>query len=245
MNDNPPRSPASLSSDELAALRSPLRPAPPPEPPPAPPAPDTPTKPDPAPAPADPVGALAALLRKMEQVTSQYISGAINRAQFNAIYGHYKEQRTIIERLLERDPDGSAWRQAAAAGHTGFLLSHFAARPLYYAIYTLQPPRPLMMGGRQAPDLSAFEPALRALVTAANRPRAGAARQRLADGRWLALALGEHAVTLVVFTLEPAAAQIARVRDLHAEFERANSDALSRGTRSLERMVFPQRALVE
>ncbi|MGQ9888576.1 MAG: hypothetical protein ACUVSX_08820 [Aggregatilineales bacterium] len=244
MNDDPPDSPASLSPDELAALRSPLRPAPPPETPPAPAAPRDPTQLDPAPAPADPVAALAALLRKMEQAARQYASGAINRAQFNAIYGHYKEQRAIIERLLERDPEGSAWRQAAAAGHTGFLLSHFAARPLYYAIYTLQPPRPLMTGGRQSPDLNLFEPILRALVSA-NRPRAGVARKRLAGGRWLVLALGEHAVTLVVFTLEPAAAQIARVRDLHAEFERANSDALTRGTRTLERMVFPQRALVE
>ncbi len=245
MNDNPPHSPTSLSPDELAALRSPLRPAPPPETPPASATPRDPAKSDPAPAPADPVSVLAALLRKMEQAARQYTSGAINRAQFNAIYGHYKEQRTIIERLLERDPDGSAWRQAAAAGHTGFLLSHFAARPLCYAIYTLQPPRPLMIGGRQAPDLNLFEPILRALVSAANRPRAGVARKRLADNRWLVLALGEHAVTLVVFTLEPAAAQIVRVRDLHAEFERANSDALIRGTRTLERMVFPQRALVE
>lgn len=195
--------------------------------------------------PSDPVSVLAALLRKMEQVASQYARGAINRAQFNAIYGHYKEQRAVIERLLERDPDGSAWRQAAAPGHTGFLMSHFEARPLYYAIYALDPPRPLMIGGRQDPDLSLFEPALRALYSAAARPPTGVARKHLGNNRWLVLALGEHAVTLVVFELEPAAAQIARVRDLHAEFERANHDALARSTRSLERMVFPQRALVE
>lgn len=181
----------------------------------------------------------------MEQVARQYASGALNRAQFNAIYGHYKERRAIIERLLERNPQGSAWRQAAAPGHTGFLLDHFAARPLYYAVYTLQPPSLLMTGGRQNPDLSVLEPVLHALVSAANRPRVGVARKRLANNHWLVLALGERAVTLVVFLLEPATAQIARVRDLHDEFERANSDALSRGTRTLERMVFPQRALVE
>jgi hypothetical protein len=200
----------------------------------------------PAGAPTDPAGVLAALLRKMEQVASQYANGVINRAQFNAIYGHYKEQRAIIERLLERDPDGSAWQQAAAPGHTGFLRDHFEARPLYYAVYTLlSPPRPLMMGGRHDPDFSALEPVLHALFSATARPAAGVARKQLGDNRWLVLALGGQAVTLVVFALEPAAAQIMRVRDLHAEFERANHAALARGTRSLERLVFPQRALVE
>lgn len=243
MSDDTPRPPITLSPEELSALRSPLRPAPPAEPPAAPPAAPRPAAP--APAPTDPVGVLAALLRKMEQVASQYARGAINRAQFNAIYGHYKEQRAVIERLLERDPDGSAWQQAAAAGHTGFLLNHFEARALYYAVYTLIPPRPLMIGGQQAPNFSELEPALSALFSAAARPAAGVARKRLGDSRWLVLALGEQAVTLVVFALEPAAAQIMRVRDLHTEFERANQAALARGTRTLERLVFPQRALVE
>lgn len=245
MSDDTPRPPITLSPEELSALRSPLRPAPPAGPPAETPA-APPAAPRPAaPAPTDPVGVLAALLRKMEQVASQYARGAINRAQFNAIYGHYKEQRAVIERLLERDPDGSAWQQAAAAGHTGFLLNHFEARALYYAVYTLIPPRPLMIGGQQAPNFSELEPALSALFSAAARPAAGVARKRLGDSRWLVLALGEQAVTLVVFALEPAAAQIMRVRDLHTEFERANQAALARGTRTLERLVFPQRALVE
>lgn len=243
MNDDIPPLPATLSPEELNALRSPLRPAPPPEPPAPPPAAAAP--PPVAAAPTDPVGVLAALLRKMEQVATQYMQGAINRAQFNAIYGHYKEQRAVIERLLERDPDGSAWQQAATPGHTGFLLDHFEARPLYYAVYTLAPPRPLTLGGRQNPDFSEIAPALHALFSAATLPAAGVARKRLDNNRWLVLALGKHAVTLVVFALEPAPAQIKRVRDLHAEFERANQAALARGTRTLERLVFPQRALVE
>jgi hypothetical protein len=67
----------------------------------------------------------------------------------------------------------------------------------------------------------------------------------MGSGNWLVLALGDRAVTLVMFMLEPSTAQINLVRDLHADFERANRGALERGTRSLDRFVFPQRALAE
>jgi hypothetical protein len=78
-----------------------------------------------------------------------------------------------------------------------------------------------------------------------NRPRIGLARKDMGNGRWMILATGEHAVTLTLFLLEPSIAQANLVRDLHADFERANRRALERGTRSLDRFVFPQRALTE
>jgi hypothetical protein len=78
-----------------------------------------------------------------------------------------------------------------------------------------------------------------------SRPRNGLARKALGGGQWLVLALGANAVTLATFNLEPSATQLNRVRDLHTDFERANRHALERGTRTLEKMVFPQRALVE
>jgi hypothetical protein len=48
-----------------------------------------------------------------------------------------------------------------------------------------------------------------------------------------------------MFMLEPSPMQANKVRDLHSDFERANRMALERGTKSLDRLVFPQRALVE
>jgi hypothetical protein len=48
-----------------------------------------------------------------------------------------------------------------------------------------------------------------------------------------------------MFNAEPSNAQARLVRDLHADFERANQAALARGWIVPERMVFPQRALVE
>ncbi len=249
VNDHP-SSPTDPNEPPNGPLRSPIRPQ----------APDAPSarprdiQPDQLPVteplepstnPKDPGLALEVIRRKMENVANEFANGKINRAQFNAMYGRYDEQRMIIERLVERNPDSNAWEQVARPGHTSFLRDHFTARCLYYVIFRLSWPRPLMMGGEQQPRLQTIEPALRALINMPKRPRTGLARKALADGHWLVLALGEHAVTFVVFNLEPATAQLNRIRDLHNDFERANQKALERGTSTLEKMVFPQRALVE
>jgi hypothetical protein len=195
--------------------------------------------------PKNPGLALDALRKKMETVASEFAAGRINRAQFNAIYGRYDEQRTIIERLLERNPDSDAWKQVVRSGHTSFLRDHFEARCMYYLVYRYQTPTPLTMGGHQQPDMDQIEPVLTAVYNMQNRPENGLARKDLGGGQWLVVALGNHALTIVMFNLEPSASQLNRVRDLHNDFERANRSALERGTRTLEKMVFPQRALVE
>ncbi len=195
--------------------------------------------------PDNPTNALDALRLKMEQVANEYADGRLNRAQFNAIYGRYNEQRTIIERLIQRDPHNHAWQQVAIPGHTSFLKSHFEARILYFVVYSINNPMLLMMGGQNQPDMLHIEPILNTLLKMPNRPRSGLARKAMGEGHWMALALGENAVTIVLFMLEPSTAQLNRIRDLHADFERANRPALLRETQSLDKMVFPQRALVE
>jgi hypothetical protein len=102
-----------------------------------------------------------------------------------------------------------------------------------------------MMGGKQQPNIDQIGLVLRSLWNMKNRPKIGLARKELDQGQWIVLALGEFAVTLAVFMLEPSSAQANLVRDLHADFERANRGSLERGTRSLDRFVFPQRALAE
>lgn len=246
MDDTTPKSERNAKSPSSidGSMRSPVRPSNPNQPEQERQASDE-TQPQPQPAIDDPAAALGNLRIKMEGVARDYASGKLNRAQFNAIYGRYDEQRKIIERLLERDPENDAWQHVAEPGHTQFLLSHFQARPLYYIIYRLDMPTPLMMGGKHQPDMRHIEPALRALGKMPNRPRAGLARKSMGNGQWLVMALGEYAVTMVMFMLEPSTLQLNRVRDLHADFERANRTALERGTKSFDRMVFPQRALVE
>lgn len=186
--------------------------------------------------------ALENLRRKMEDVASEFAQGKINRAQFNAVYGRYSEQRNIIERLVERNPQNPAWKQVAAPGHTGFLRSHFEARAQYYLIYKRDQYSPLMGGGKQKPDAERMGQILKTLWK--GKRRVGVARISLPGGKWLVLALGENAVTIVMFMLEPSITQINRVRDLHADFERANQMSIERNLPAA-RMVFPQRALVE
>ncbi|MCB9451200.1 MAG: hypothetical protein H6672_07155 [Anaerolineaceae bacterium] len=198
-----------------------------------------------APSSDSPQVALERIRQKMEQVATEFSKGKLNRAQFNAIYARYSEQRTIIQRLIERNPQNEAWKQAAAPGHTSFLRDHFEARLQFYLVFQHQVPTPLALGGKHQPDMAKIGSVLHQLWNSKKRPAVGAARKDMGNGQWMVLALGEHAVTLVMYMLEPSLGQIQLVRDLHADFERANQTALTRGTRSLDRFVFPQRALTE
>jgi hypothetical protein len=189
--------------------------------------------------------ALEKIRRKLESVATEFSEGKINRAQFNAMYAHFSEQRTIIERLLERDPESPAWRSAAAPGHTTFLRQHFEARLLYYVIYQHDNYTPLFVGGKQPPDPELLNPMLATLWRMVNRPKTGLARREMSQGHWLVMSLGDYAVTMAMYNLEPSMMQTTLVRDLHLDFERANRRALNAGSRTLDRFVFPQRALAE
>jgi hypothetical protein len=246
VTDQPPKPP---SSDSPGSLRSPIRPTRPQEEfrakaPPTPKAPP-PDEPTPKPPAQNPVEALEQLRQKMEEVATDFARGKINRAQFNAVYGRYNEQRDIIERLLQRDPENDAWRAVAAPGHTGFLIDQFEAHALYLLVFLHNQPRPLLWAGSQPPDGPTVIQMLKTLWSMQNRPKQGTARKETKKGQWLLLTLGELAVTIVLFSLEPAVLQINRVRDMHADFERANRILLERGITSPERLVFPQRALIE
>lgn len=230
-------------------MRSPIRPAKPQEDQPAPA-----VEPPPAPAvaeaapenPTDPKGALNVLRRKMETIADEFAQGKINRAQFNAMYKRYSEQRTIIEKLLQRNPETDAWRQVMSTkGYTSFLRSHFEAQPVYYAVHAHDQVKPIILGGSKQTNEAFVEPVLQMLWQMSNRPKTGVGRKTLPTGEWLILAVGEYALTAVVFSLEPSIEQARLVRDLHNDFERANQAALARKWIVPERMVFPQRALVE
>lgn len=182
----------------------------------------------------------------MEIVSDEFASGKINRAQFNAMYKRYSEQRAIIERLIERNPDSEAWKQVISLkGQTGFLRHHFEALPLAFGVYHKSSPHPVMQGGKQTLDARVLIPLLRSIWLMKDRPKQALGRKPIGDDRWLVVAVGDYAATAVLFSLEPSNAQARLVRDLHADFERANGAALARGWIVPERMVFPQRALVE
>lgn len=231
------------------SLRSPVRPQAPstlpasePQEPPA-----AAPEPEPALSPNDPNHALIDLRRKTEALVDEYAQGVINRVQFNALYQRYSEQRAIIEKLIERNPGSDAWRQVVSnRGQTGFLRARLKAEPVTFGVFAAGQPNALLTSGERTLESRLPAPAiLRAVWAMPNRPAIGLGRKALQDDEWLVMAVGTTAATLVIFSLEPSKAQAQLVRDLHVDFERANQMALARGWLAADRLVFPQRALLE
>ena len=190
--------------------------------------------------------ALDQIRRDMHKIAREFADGAISRAQFNAMYAHYSEKRTIIEKLLERNPETDAWRAAAAAGKTTFLRNRYEAHPMFYLVFAHGGRKPLLIGGRQPPNTAQHIYALLKAIWAMSEAerKIGVARKALDNGLWVVLAIGEHAFTLVIYALQPSLTQVNRVRDLHDDFERANRFAFERRLPP-DRMVFTQRSLLE
>lgn len=182
--------------------------------------------------------------QKMESVAEEFAAGKINRAQFNAIYGHYSEKRAIIEKILERNPENDAWRQVARPGHTSFLRVHFEAKPAFYIVFRHGQQSPLIYGGAHPKEgAKQIVGVLRQLWKSSNRPPRGLARKNMNNGYWMVVAFGEYAATIAIFSLQPSMTQSNLISDLHNDFESANRLSLRRNL-SAERMVFPQRALL-
>lgn len=247
----PPTKPPSSTS--AAQATSPIRPpAPPQAPAPAPvtPAPPrSPVIPTVISTPAERLQAEAALedLRhKTAQVATEFAEGRINRAQFSSMYAYYNEKRIIIEQLLRRDPDTQAWQPVARAGHTGFLRSHFEARVMAFGLYDSGQFEPFVAQGTITLPGDAIQPILTALyIVQRNRKELKPISRKAPNGRWLVVVPGAFTTAIALFSLEPAAQQVALVRDLHYDFERANRRILERGIRQPDQLVFPHRALFE
>ncbi len=190
--------------------------------------------------------ALIKLREKMARLANEFAEGKLNQAQFDAIYARYSEQRNITERLLERDPDSQAWQAVIQPGHTQFLKQHYAAVPLSYAIYDLESGTQIAITGtlqmRQV-QLEAVLQRLRAVIQKRGLP--APAQKALSDDKHVVFVPGDLSVAVVIFSRQPATGQIARLKDIHHDFERANQRALRHKDYNTARMVFPHRALFE
>ncbi len=193
-----------------------------------------------------PEQALEELRQRMRQVAEEFASGRINRAQFHAIYNRYSEQRNIIEKLLARDPQSSAWQQVARPGHTSFLRQHFAARVLFFALFPIGQLAPIVHHGSQFPAPEDVLPILQELPAMLNRQGTlPPGRKRTDDGYWLVVVPGMYTATVILYSLEPSIQQMQKIADLHYDFERANAQALAQQDYRRDHLVFPQRALFE
>jgi hypothetical protein len=191
--------------------------------------------------------ALINLRQKMAKLAADFADGQLNRAQFDAIYARYSEQRDITERLLARDPESQAWQSVVQPGHTQFLKEHFAARVLSYAIYALGEFAQIGLTGALQVGRAHVEAVARRLevVVATQGTRPGPAHRMAKDGHCVLFVPGEHSIAVVIFSREPSIMQINRIVDIHVDFERANHHALRSRDFASERLVFPHRALFE
>lgn len=190
--------------------------------------------------------ALINLREKMAHIAAEFAEGTLNQAQFDAIYSRYSEQRDITERLLARDPESQAWQSVVQPGHTQFLKQHFEARVVSYAIYDHETGESITTTGPVLMKHGQIEAILNRLrAVAQTRGNPGPAQKKLTDERTVLFVPGERSVAVVIFSREPAPAQVARIQDIHRDFERANQHALRRRDYAGSRMVFPHRALFE
>jgi hypothetical protein len=187
---------------------------------------------------------LADLEQKIQALNREYSEGVINSAQFNAIYRYFSEKRTLIEHILETNPDNPTWRAVAETQNTDYLRAQFEARALYYAVFRRGHQQPLLADGKI--PRKAAEQVIKLLNGLWEMPtlRKGVARKSLGEGLWTLLCIGDQAMTIAVYFLQPSNLQLNRLKDIHDDFERANSQLLKRSL-SAERMIFPQRALID
>ncbi len=192
------------------------------------------------------VAALERLRQKMAAVAQEYAQGKLNRAQFHAIYQRYQEQRDITERLLKRDPKTGAWQTVVQPGLTGFLREHFEAKVESYAIYHIESGQQIIRTGTlQLPTHQAEAIMKKLKFVIGQRGNPGMARRRIGNDRYIVIVPGEYTVAIVVFSLEPAIAQLEMIQDMHRDFELANRQVLSDQHLDPREMVFPHRALFE
>lgn len=190
--------------------------------------------------------AIERLRRKLSAIAEEYAQGKINRAQFDAIYHRYQEQRRITEMLVQRNPETDAWQSVVKSGHTNYLRDRFESHIESYALYHMNRQEQIIRTGHvQIPD-DQINPILAQLktLTQSHGPQP-AAHRVLPNRRWVFFVPGYYSLAVVIFSIEPASAQIKMVQDIHHDFERANEQMLRREKYDLRSMVFPHRALFE
>ncbi len=53
---------------------------------------------------------------KINRLAEEFASGAINQAQFQELFDHYRREQQTVKRWMEIAPDSNAWREATTEG---------------------------------------------------------------------------------------------------------------------------------
>jgi len=190
--------------------------------------------------------AIQLLAHKMAETTREYADGKVNQAQFQAIYARYVEQRMSIERILDHDPDSTAWQTIIGSGSTSALRRRYAAETLGMLIIEILTGETVRILGEFDLKADLLVPILSTVIERSVRPfEAGAKSTLLEGGHWLTFIPGELTACIAIFSQEPSEQQRQGLVDLHHDFERANHAALLAGNPDASKLVYPQETLFE
>jgi len=186
--------------------------------------------------------------QKMERLAEDFAAGKVNTTQFQELYAHYQQERRAIEETLEETPETAAWRATVAAeeGESVIIRRRHAARILGYAIYLNDNITPLRTIGKYDIDDHLVMSMLASFCNSNKSQQEQHMRGIEIEGsRWMGFVPGQYTTLVVLFSIEPARAQLNMLRDLQEHFERANQRTLARGTDDPSKLVFPHAAAFE
>nr|HID12698.1 hypothetical protein [Anaerolineae bacterium] len=184
--------------------------------------------------------------QKMERLAEDFAAGRVNPTQFQELYAHYQRERKAVEEALEEAPEAAAWRAAVAEGESMIIRRRHAARILGYAIYLNAGGAPIRTVGEYHVDARLLASMLDSFRSDAEEPLERQMRSiEIEHGRWVGFVPGRYTTLMVLFSVEPARAQLDMLRDLQAHFERANQQQLARGMTDPTQLVFPHAVVFE
>ena len=186
--------------------------------------------------------------QKMERLAGDFAAGRVNTTQFQELYAHYQQERKAIEEILQEAPEAAAWRAAVAQeeGESIIIRRRHAARILGYAIYLNTNNVLLRAVGEYNMDERLVTSTLDSFRTSAPEDIEKQMRSiEIENARWVRFVPGQYTTLAVLFSNEPARAQLDMLRDLQTHFEQANQRLFARGVTDPSQFVFPHAAVFE
>jgi len=189
---------------------------------------------------------LEEIRQKMERLAEDFAAGRVNPTQFQELYTHYRQERRAVTQALEETPEAAAWRAVAAMGDSTIIHRRHAARILGYAIYLNASGAPIRTVGEHHVDARLLASMLDSFRFDTEEPLERQMRSiEIEHGRWVGFVPGQYTTLVVLFSVEPARAQLDMLRELQAHFERANQHQFARGITDSTRLIFPHAVMFE
>ncbi|MCC7447079.1 MAG: hypothetical protein IT324_06665 [Anaerolineae bacterium] len=174
---------------------------------------------------------------RMRKAVDEFARGEISREQFQQIYEHYQGQLLLTAQMTS-DTD-SALPSELAPGQTIAIRRKWSAVAKAMAVY--YPATGLLLetiGDFDVP-VARLTPGLNHLNECMERGIGVRSRVECFGTEWLAFIPGKYSTSIMLFTNEPSARQIAFVEDMHRDFETANYTALRSGRADGANLVYP------